>query len=95
MAFWRDLDELTFKTEHARPVHPVRELLSHRFYLGGFVSADGGLSLMMLDGLLLVPLALAALFYPIQAMIWAGALLVLSLGGYRGWMSWQRHHPQG
>jgi hypothetical protein len=37
-----------------------------RRYWNELVSFDGGLSLLMMDGLLAVPLIMAAFFYPLQ-----------------------------
>ena len=60
----------------------LRNLWSER------VSYEGGLSLMWLDGLLLIPLIMAAFFYPVEALITAGALLLV----YEGMVYWKRHH---
>lgn len=38
------------------------------------VSSDGGLSLILIDGLLLVPLAFAAFFYPVTAALIGAAV---------------------
>ena len=87
----RSFDELVTSTEHAQPVHPVRALFQHNFYLGDLVS-EGGLSLLMMDALLLVPLVMAAFFYPMAALIVAGALLLVSFVGYEGYAIWKRRH---
>ena len=89
----RTFDEITDATEHVTPVHPWRELVAHRFYLDGVVSTEGGLWIVLMDALLLVPLVMAAFFYPVPAMIWAAALLLISFGGYEGYVIWRRRHP--
>jgi hypothetical protein len=64
----------------------LRNLWSER------VSYEGGLSLMWLDGLLLIPLIMAAFFYPVAALITAGALLLVTFLIYEGMVYWKRHH---
>ena len=69
----------------------LRNLWSER------VSYEGGLSLMWLDGLLLIPLIMAAFFYPVEALITAGALLLVTFLIYEGVVLWKRHqvpHPR-
>lgn len=56
------------------------------------VSFEGGLSLLWLDGLLLIPIILAGFFYPVEAAIALGALLALTLVGYEGWILWRKRH---
>ena len=87
----RNFDELVTSTEHAQPVHPVRALFQHNFYLSDLVS-EGGLSLLMMDALLVVPLVMAAFFYPMAALIVAGAVLLVSFLGYEGYAIWKRRH---
>ena len=65
-----------------------------RRYWGDLVSYDGGMSLLMMDGLLLVPLILAAFFYPIQVLIGVGAVLVLTIVVYECVALWRKHHPR-
>ena len=43
-------------------------------------------------GLLLIPLVLAAFFYPVPALIVGGALLLVSVVGYEGYVIWRRRH---
>ena len=57
------------------------------------VSYEGGLSLIWMDGLLLIPFVMAAFFYPLAALISAGALLLLSFAVYESCVIWKRHHP--
>jgi hypothetical protein len=56
------------------------------------VSYEGGLSLLWMDGLLLIPLIMAAFFYPVEALIAAGALLLVTFLIYEGCVFWKRHH---
>ena len=88
----RDLDDLVTKTEHAEPVHPMRELVEHNFYLGELVSTEGGLWLLMMDALLFVPLAMAAFFYPVEVLTITGVLLLVALAAYEFVAIWRRRH---
>ena len=56
------------------------------------VSYEGGLSLLWMDGLLLIPLIMAAFFYPVEALAAAGALLLVTFLIYEGVVVWKRHH---
>jgi hypothetical protein len=56
------------------------------------VSYDGGLSLLWMDGLLLIPLIMAAFFYPVEALVAAGAMLLTTFLIYEGVVVWRRHH---
>ena len=56
------------------------------------VSYEGGLSLLYMDGLLLIPLMMAAFFYPVAALWTAGALLILTFLVYEGVVVWKKHH---
>ena len=87
----RSFDEITFEIEHARPVHPLRALLEHHFYLDGWVSSEGGLALIMFNALLFVPFMMAMFFYPIQALIGLGVVLVAAAVLYQGVVLWRRH----
>ena len=91
MAHHRTLDELVEEIEHARPVHPLRALIATRFYLGGWFSSEGGLSLAMFNALLFVPFMMFLFFYPIQALIGLGVLLVATVVLYEGVVIWRRH----
>jgi hypothetical protein len=88
----RSFDDLVTSTEHAEPLHPVRALFRNHFYLDGFVSSDGGLWIAMINALLLIPLVLAAFFYPVPALFLGGALLLVSVIGYEGYVIWRRRH---
>jgi hypothetical protein len=48
----------------------------------------------MVNALLLIPLALAAFFYPVPALIVGGALLLVSVVGYEGYVIWRRRHAR-
>ena len=86
----RTFDELVEEIEHARPVHPLRFLIAKHFYLDGWVSSEGGLSLAMFNALLLVPFMMALFFYPVQALITLGIVLVASLVLFEGFVLWRR-----
>ena len=57
------------------------------------VSYEGGLSLLYMDGLLLIPFVMAAFFYPLQALIGAVAVLFVSFAAYESYVIWRRRHP--
>jgi hypothetical protein len=65
-----------------------------RRYWGEMVSYDGGMSLLMIDGLLLIPLIFAAFSYPIQVLVGVGVVLVLVLAAYECVALWRKHHPR-
>jgi hypothetical protein len=65
-----------------------------RRYWNDLVSYEGGLSLVMLNGLLAVPLIFAAFFYPLQVLAFVVILAVISLSGYEGYVIWQKRHPR-
>jgi hypothetical protein len=65
-----------------------------RRYWDDLVSYDGGLSLLMLDGLLLVPLVFAAFFYPVEVLTWVGVVAVVGLVVYEGYVLWRKRHPR-
>jgi hypothetical protein len=64
-----------------------------RRYWDDLISYDGGMSLLMMDGLLLIPLVFAAFFYPVQVLFLVGALLVVSVAVYEGVHQWKKRHP--
>jgi len=86
----RTFDEIVEEIEHARPVHPWRVLIANRFFLGDWVSSEGGLSLAMFNALLLVPFMMALFFYPIQALIGLGVVLVTTFVLFQGFIMWRR-----
>jgi hypothetical protein len=57
------------------------------------VSYEGGLSLIWMDGLLLIPFVMAAFFYPLEALLGAAALLIVTFAVYESCVIWRRRHP--
>ena len=88
----RNLDEWIEEHDHAKPVHPVRTLWQNHFYLDGFFNTEGGMWLVFMDAVLLIPVLFAAFFYPWQALLVALGVLVATFVGYEGWVIWQRRH---
>jgi hypothetical protein len=78
----RNLDDLVRAIEHAEPVHPFKALKAHHFYLDDLVSKEGGLWLMMINALFLVPLLFAAFFYPVPALLVTAVVVGLPLAAY-------------
>jgi hypothetical protein len=64
-----------------------------RRYWNELVSYEGGMSLVMMNGLVAVPLILAAFFYPFQVLALVVVLAVVSLAGYEGYVIWRKKHP--
>jgi len=64
-----------------------------RRYWDERVSYEGGMALLWMDGLLLIPIIMAAFFYPVEAAIALGVLLLITLAGYEGWVLWRKRHP--
>lgn len=93
MARRRKLDEIYEEIEHADSVHPLRALIARHFYLDGWVSREGGLSLALFNALLLVPFIFSLFFYPVQALIGLGVVLVAAVVLYGGVMMW-RHRAK-
>jgi len=91
MARRRTLDEIVEEIEHARPLHPLRVLIANHFYLDGWVSSEGGLSLAMFSALLFVPFMMFLFFYPVQALIGLGVVLVATVVLYEGFVIWRRY----
>jgi hypothetical protein len=61
-------------------------------------SSDGGLWILAMDGLLLIPLAMAAFFYPmvaLEAILGVAALSVLGMVLVRAHHRGQLHMPHG
>jgi hypothetical protein len=59
------------------------------------VSYEGGLSPLLMVGLLLVPLIMAAFFYPAEALLVAGVVVLLSFVAYEGYILWNKRHRMG
>ena len=57
------------------------------------VNYEGGLALLWMDGLLLIPFIMAAFFYPVQALIGAAAVLLVSFAVYESCVIWKKRHP--
>ena len=57
------------------------------------VSYEGGMSLLWMDGLLLIPFVMAAFFYPLEAFLTAAALVAVSFAVYESCVIWKRRHP--
>jgi hypothetical protein len=94
MARHRTFDEIVEEIEHARPVHPLRVLIANHFYLDGWVSSEGGLSLAMFNAILLVPFIFSMFFYPVQALIGLGVVLLTMLVLYEGFVFWRRRRAR-
>ena len=89
-----DLDEIVENVEHARPVHPLRALISQHFYLDGWVTSEGGLSLAMMTGLLLVPFIFSLFFFPVRGLIGLGVVLIAIVVLYQGFAIWRRRRAR-
>jgi hypothetical protein len=64
-----------------------------RRYWNELVSYDGGFSLLMMVGLLLVPLIMAAFFYPLEVLVVVAVFAAVSAAGYEGYVIWRKRHP--
>lgn len=64
-----------------------------RRYWDGLVSYDGGIAILMMDALLVIPLIMAAFFYPIEVAVAVGALLLLTAAAYEAYAVWRKRHP--
>lgn len=91
MAQRRTFDEIIEEIEHARPVHPLRTLIANHFYLDSWVSSEGGLSLAIINALLFVPFMMALFFYPVQALIGLGIVIVTMVVLYESFVIWRRY----
>ena len=87
----RTFDEIIENIEHARPVHPLRVLIANRFYLGSWVSTEGGLSLAMFNALLFLPFMMAMFFYPVQALVGLAIVLLAMLALFECYVIWRRY----
>lgn len=86
----RKLDDIVTDTEHVRPVHPLRALIDNNCYVGDFVE-KGGMSLLLMDGLILVPVIMFAFFYPVQVLMWVGAFVVAAFAIYESCVLFKKH----
>ena len=90
----RNLDDIVTDTEHARPVHPWRALIENHCYLDSFVDLkQNGMSLLLMDGLILIPVIMFAFFYPVQVLTWVGATLLAVFAVYESAVIWRKRHP--
>lgn len=71
-------------------VHNFVDAIGH--YKEEVVSTEGGLWILMMDGLLLIPLAMAAFFYPVAALIGVGLALAVSVAALVATRAYQRRH---
>ena len=92
----RKLDDIVSSTEHAQPVHPWRALIENHWYLDSFVDLkQSGLSLLLMDGLILVPVIMFAFFYPVQVLLWVGGIVLVLAAIYESFVIWKKRHPAG
>jgi uncharacterized membrane protein YfcA len=63
-----------------------------RRYWDGLVSYDGGVAILMMDALLIIPLIMAAFFYPVEVAVAVGALLLVTVVAYESYVFWRRRH---
>jgi len=90
----RNLDDIVTDAEHVRPVHPWRALIENHCYLDSFVDLkQSGLSLLLMDGLILVPIIMFAFFYPMQTLAWVGGVLLVIAAIYESCVIWRKRHP--
>lgn len=90
----RNLDDIVTDTEHVQPVHPWRALVQNHWYLDSFVDLkQSGLSLMLMDGLILVPVIMFGFFYPVQTLLWVGGVVLFVAAIYESYVIWRRRHP--
>ena len=90
----RNLDDIVTDTEHARPVHPFRALIENHCYLDAFVDLkQNGMSLLLMDGLILVPVIMFGFFYPKEVLLTVGVLLLIVGAIYESFVIWRKRHP--
>ena len=88
----RNLDDWIEEHDHAKPVHPVRTLWRNHFYLDGFFNTEGGMWVVLINGLFFIPVMFAAFFYPLEALLTAVVMVVATIVGLKIWMDWERKH---
>ena len=64
-----------------------------RRYWNDLVSMEGGFALVWIDGLLFIPLAMAAFFFPRQVAELVAVIAVATIAAYEGWAFWRKRHP--
>jgi hypothetical protein len=57
------------------------------------ITYEGGMSLVWMNGLLLVPFGMAAFFYPLEAFILGASVVLVSFVVFQGCMIWRKRHP--
>jgi hypothetical protein len=72
-------------------VHNFVDALGH--YKDEVMSSEGGVWIVMMDTLLLIPFVIAAFFYPMPALIGVGVAVVFSVGGLLATRAYHRRHP--
>ena len=88
----RNLDDIVSDTEHAQPLHPFRSLIQNHLYLDSFIE-KGGMSLLLMDGLILVPVIMFAFFYPRQVLLTVFVCLLIVGSIYKSFVIWRKRHP--
>jgi hypothetical protein len=63
-----------------------------RRYWSEHVSYEGGVSLLYIDGLLLIPVIFAAFFYPLQVLAGVGVVLVVAIAAFECVALWRKYH---
>jgi hypothetical protein len=74
-------------------LHNVAEALKH--YWESRISSDGGLGILYMDGLLLIPAIFALFFYPMAVLIGAGVVLLVTGAIYEVMHYARTHHIHG
>jgi hypothetical protein len=57
------------------------------------VSMVDGFSIVLMEGLLIVPLIMAAMFYPVEVLIGVGVVLLTGLAVFEA-VEYVRYHPR-
>lgn len=61
-------------------------------YWNDLVSYDGGLSIVMMNALLVIPFIMALFFYPYEVLAATGIVVALSAAAYEGFALWRRRY---
>jgi hypothetical protein len=90
----RNLDDIVTSAENVRPVHPWRALVENHLYLDNvFDLKQSGLSLLLMNALILVPIIMFAFFYPVEVALWVGGVLLVLFAIYESVVIWKKRHP--
>lgn len=65
-----------------------------RGYWNEFVDPKGGFSIILIEGPLVIPLAMAAFFYPMQVLVGVLVSGGAALAAYETYVVWRKHHPR-